>query len=176
MVFTPPMKHESFLKAFSSCQGALRAYLLAATRDVHQADDLLQEVSLVLWAKFDDYDGNRPFIAWAIGIAKFKILHWRRTDAAAKTAFSTATLELLSETAVEEAQELGATQGHLAFCLEKLHEPIRRLLKLKYWENQTIAQIAGDLSRSSEAVAMMLVRARQSLRQCIQRRIDQEAQ
>lgn len=167
------MKHELFLKAYSSCQGALRAYLLAATRDVHQADDLLQEVSVVLWSKFDEYDSDRPFVAWAIGIAKFKVLNWRRT--VANKAFSPSTLELLARTAAEEDQNLHATQGHLSICLEKLHEPIRNVLRLKYWESQSISQISENLCRSSESVAMMLVRARQALRQCIQRRIDQEA-
>jgi len=60
------VNHRLFLKHFLREENVLRAYLLAAAGNVHTADDLLQEVSSVLWEKFDQYDENRPFRNWAL--------------------------------------------------------------------------------------------------------------
>lgn len=167
------MKHESFLKEFNLAHGALHVYLLAAVRDSHEADDLLQEVSLVLWSKFDQYDPSRSFTAWAIGIAKYKVLHSRRS-AATTNMLSSSVLEALADETTD-LQGGHSPQDHLAECLSRLSEPLRQILNLKYWERRSIAQIAQSLTRSSQSVAMMLVRARQSIRQCIQQRVDQES-
>ena len=48
--------HRTFLKHFLPTAHVLKAYLLAATGDMHAADDLLQEVSSVLWEKLDQYE------------------------------------------------------------------------------------------------------------------------
>ena len=44
------MEREKFLEHYMEIQRPLRAYLLAATGDLHEADDLSQVVWQVLWA------------------------------------------------------------------------------------------------------------------------------
>jgi DNA-directed RNA polymerase specialized sigma24 family protein len=71
--------HRSFLRQFLPHEGLLRAYLRAGTRDPNEAEELLQEVSALLWEKFDSYDPSRPFSAWALGFARLQILKSSRT-------------------------------------------------------------------------------------------------
>ena len=57
----------------------LATYLLAATGDPHAAEDLLQGVAATLWQELADYDQTRPFGAWAVGVARLKVLRWCQT-------------------------------------------------------------------------------------------------
>jgi len=41
----------------------------------------MQEVSVVLWKKFADFREGAGFPAWALGVARFEALAWRRDKA-----------------------------------------------------------------------------------------------
>ena len=105
--------HRRFLRHFLPAEPLLRSYLLAATGDVHAADDLLQEVSSVLWEKLDQYDEARPFRAWALGIARLEVLKWRQRLARSREALSGDTLGALAEAAAELAPEIDERLAHL---------------------------------------------------------------
>ena len=67
-------RQQDFLKHFLRHQDDLRAFIGSIVRDRHACDDILQEVALVLWQKFDAYDPARSFGGWARGIAANKIM------------------------------------------------------------------------------------------------------
>src|SRR5690606_5033835 len=60
-------------------QPAISAYLSANVIDVHHAEDLVQEVAQVVAEKFDEYDRDRSFTSWALGIARHRLLKYYRT-------------------------------------------------------------------------------------------------
>lgn len=47
-------------------------------RDPGHSKDVLQETALVLLRMFREWDSTRPFLPWAIGAAKFKIVDHER--------------------------------------------------------------------------------------------------
>jgi hypothetical protein len=51
-------------------QARLRAYLFSRTGDIDAADDLAQEVFLVVFRLIDQYDSARPAWPWLMGIAR----------------------------------------------------------------------------------------------------------
>ena len=163
--------HRRFLRHFLPAEPLLRSYLLAATGDVHAADDLLQEVSSVLWEKLDQYDEARPFRAWALGIARLEVLKWRQRLARSREALSGDTLGALAEAAAELAPEIDERLAHLRRCVEGLQERTRRVLRLRYWERLPIRQVAERVGKTVGAIEMVLVRARRGLRQCVERRL-----
>ena len=67
-----------FLHFFRRAETDLRAFIGSVIRDPHAREDIFQEVSRTLWERFDDYDLERPFGAWARGIASRKMLEARR--------------------------------------------------------------------------------------------------
>src|SRR4051812_16002376 len=71
----------TFLEHFLRAEREIRAYLYAATRDVHATDDLVQDVSRTLLEKWDKYDHTRPFTPWAVGFAHMQVLKWRQQRA-----------------------------------------------------------------------------------------------
>ena len=71
---------EQFTLLWTKAQPVVAAYIGSLVRDVHDAEDILHEVALVLVRKRDQYDPSQPFARWAIGIAKRQVLkHLERT-------------------------------------------------------------------------------------------------
>lgn len=163
--------HRRFLSEFLPAEPLLRSYLLAATGDMHAADDLLQEVSSVLWEKIDQYDEARPFRFWALGIARLEVLKWRQRLARSRETLSPDTLTALADTAADMAPEIDERLVLLRRCVERLQEKTRQILRLRYWQRLPIRQVAGQVGKSVAAIEMVLVRARRSLRECVERRL-----
>ncbi|MBN1669479.1 MAG: RNA polymerase subunit sigma, partial [Kiritimatiellae bacterium] len=65
--------HTRFLELHMANQRDIFNYLLAAVHDFQDAEDLLQDVTLVLWKKFDQYKEEFPFLRWALGIARREV-------------------------------------------------------------------------------------------------------
>jgi RNA polymerase sigma-70 factor (ECF subfamily) len=164
--------HRRFLRHFLREQGALRAYLLASVRDAHQADDLLQEVSSVLWESFGAYDEQRPFRAWALGFARIELLRWKRAQAKGAGVLSEETLALLARTADETASQAELRRSHLGACVESLGEHVRDIVRLRYLESLPVRDLAHRVRKSVAAVEMILVRTRRALRDCVDRKLQ----
>src|SRR5262245_22061331 len=92
-----------FLRLFLQNERRLYAYILTLLPHRADADDVLQEASLVMWDKFDDEHPPADFVAWGCRIAYFKVLDFRKKRQRSRVLFSQATLERLAETAAEQA-------------------------------------------------------------------------
>ena len=75
--------HEQFTRRWTEAQPIVAGYISAVVPDFQEAEDLLQDVAVILLRKFPEYDAQRPFVAWAIGIAKREVLVARRRTRAA---------------------------------------------------------------------------------------------
>lgn len=164
-----------FLKLHMAHQRSLYGFLLAAVRNPVEADDLLQQVTLILWKKFGSFREGSPYLAWAFGVARFEIAsHFRRQGRGERRL----PLEILDQVAPElEAQEgrLEQERGALAECVRVLPEPLRELLRLRYDEGASLRDLAGRLGQSLAAVNMKIVRIRRALLDCTRRRLAGEA-
>lgn len=165
--------HDHFLPYFLSAQSDLRAFIGAAVRDPVTREDVFQEVSMILWKKFEFYDPARPFGAWARGIAARKILEDRRLRAKLPESCTAETLESLSHGfSTDEAESPWPDREKaLHHCLEMLPERSARFLRDRYHESQTIEAIAADAGLSTEALYQTLSRLRRQLRECVRRRL-----
>jgi RNA polymerase sigma-70 factor (ECF subfamily) len=165
------LDHQDFLSYFLPEELHLRSYLLAATGDVHDSDDLLQIVARVLWEKAEQYDESRPFRQWALGIARMEVLKWKQRTARSKVALSDEAISQVAEVAAESPHRGSLLADSLRYCLENLKHTARRVVDLKYSDGLAIREIAARLEKSLPAVEMILVRSRRSLRECVQRQL-----
>lgn len=165
--------HDTFLPLFLAAQPDLRAFIGAAVRDPVTREDVFQEVSMILWKKFDSFDGTRSFGAWARGIAARKIFEDRRLRAKLPEACTPETLEALSRGFVQEEQEASwqDRERALNFCLEILPERSARFLEARYQQGQPVDTIALEAGLSADALYQILSRLRRQLRECVQRRL-----
>ena len=52
-------------------------YIFSLVRNRADAEDLLQETSITLWEKFDQFDPETDFIPWAFRVALWKVKNFQ---------------------------------------------------------------------------------------------------
>ena len=57
--------HAEFIGLFAQHHSDILAYIYKLVHDRHDADDLFQRTSIVLWSKFDSFEPSSNFLAWA---------------------------------------------------------------------------------------------------------------
>ncbi len=169
-------KSKRFLRLFLQTERRLYAYILTLLPRRADADDVLQEASLVMWDKFDERHPPGDFLAWGCRIAYFKVLDWYKKSHRSRVLFSQEMLERIAETAVEQSAtlQLDARREALAGCIEKLRPADRDLLTRRFAEGATTQSTASQLGRSVDAVYKALAKIRQALFDCVTKALAQE--
>jgi RNA polymerase sigma-70 factor (ECF subfamily) len=171
-----PAKGRMFLRLFMQNKHRLYAYILTLLPNRADADDVLQEASLVMWDKFDEGHPPADFAAWGCRVAYFKVLDFYKRGHRCRVRFSQPMLERLAETAVEQAAtlQLDERREALAACMEKLSPRDRDLLACRFAEGATTQSTAAQVRRSVDAVYKALAKIRQALFDCVTRTLAQE--
>jgi RNA polymerase sigma-70 factor (ECF subfamily) len=169
-------KGKLFLRLFLQNERRLYAYILTLLPNRADADDVLQEASLVLWDKFDERDPPADFAAWGCRIAYFKVLDFYKKSQRSRVRFSQALLERVAETAAEQAAtlQLDERREALTACIEKLSPRDRDLLARRLAQGATTRSTAAQVGRSVEAVYKALAKIRQALFDCVTRTLAEE--
>jgi RNA polymerase sigma-70 factor, ECF subfamily len=171
-----PVKSKVFLRLFLQNERRLYAYILTLLPNRADADDVLQEASLVMWDKFDEHNPPADFAAWGCRIAYFKVLDFYKKAQRSRVVFSQPMLERVAETAAEQAATLQLDARHEALdgCLGKLRPADRELLARRFAEGATTQSTAAEVGRSVDAVYKALAKIRQALFDCVTRTLAQE--
>jgi|ERR1043166_2462151 RNA polymerase sigma-70 factor (ECF subfamily) len=155
-----------FMKMYLAAQPPIRSYLFGLLRNAQDADDVFQEVSLVLWERFGDYDDRWPFLSWAFGIARNHVARWRRSRSKTRVWLPPEVEEKLAVTAAELEEELAPQRRALQDCLEKLGPQARELLALRYEQQLSLQEIAARRKMTLNAVNKALGKIRALLADC----------
>ena len=156
-----------FLRRFTKAQPALRRYVLAHLPDFHQAEDVLQEVAVVLWDRREEFDPSRNFEAWAFGITRNKLLHSRRDVATRRMVLTGEISERLAEKLSSPEARPAPRHGRLKECLGRLAARAREVVEMKYDRDLSAEAIAEVTGSSANAVRILLCRVRRSLARCL---------
>src|SRR4051794_6495281 len=151
-----------FLRLFLQNERRLYAYILTLLPHRADADDVLQEASLVMWDKFDDRHPPDDFTAWGCRIAYFKVLDYYRKRQRCRVRFCQAMLDRVAETAVEHsaALQLDDRREALTGCVEKLPPKDQDLLARRFAPGSTTQSTAAAVGRSVDAVYKALAKIR----------------
>lgn len=163
--------HDEYIRCLLAAESSLRGYILAHVRDFDLAEDLLQGTAVALWRKFAGYDRSRPFLAWAIGMARNEIRKEIRASAQATTVFDSELAERLAECYVTLESELSERRRALRLCMERLPRSMRSAVGLRYEDGLDLGAIGARLGRTLAAVKVLLHRARLALEKCIRSRL-----
>lgn len=122
---------------------------------------------MVLWRKFRLFRADGDFVAWAIGIAKFEVLAWRRDKARDREWLSGALIEILADQSIADESRLGRQRESLAGCLERLSAAHRELLLAAYRPGAKIQEVAVQSGRSIGGFYQWLHRMKRMLLDCV---------
>jgi RNA polymerase sigma-70 factor (ECF subfamily) len=161
---------EQLARLWTESQPVVAAFVLSAIPDFHQAEDVLQQVAVVLVREFDQFDRSRQFLPWALGIARNLALKSRRDVARrSKYVINEALLDQIQISFHEGEDSLIAIRKWLRHCLEKQPQKILELLRWRYAHDMKPSEAAERMGITSNTVRAMLHRAREALRKCIRR-------
>jgi len=157
---------------FVKHQLAVRAFILSLEPNFTDAEDLLQEVFLVVTRKASQFEEGTNFFAWACTIARYKLLESIRRRSRSQD-LSEEVVEALC--AVEPAEHFEDDRlVALQNCLELLAPRARQMMYLRYYGEHSPAEIARLVSWTPNAVRVALSRARTVLQDCLERKIGRE--
>jgi RNA polymerase sigma-70 factor (ECF subfamily) len=166
-------RHDRFLRRFTSNELAIRAYVRRLVPTRGDADDVMQEVSVVLWKKFGEFREDGDFRAWAFGVARYEALAWRRDKARDRLVLDeTVVAKLAEETPAYESQ-LERQREALDECMEKVTPAQRELLMKAYQPDRLIQDVASGSGRTLPGFYQWLHRVRRMLLNCIRRSLSQ---
>lgn len=94
-----------FVSLWTQYQPEVRRYVALLLPHPNDADDVIQQTATRLWEKFDQYDSQRPFVAWAIRFAYHEVLSWRQRQARERLVFSEDLIAQLHQTFGDEASK-----------------------------------------------------------------------
>jgi len=148
--------------------GYLRARLLQAT----DADDMTQEVFLRFYLAQARFDSNALVRPWLLGIARNLLReHVKGLKRRKEVTWTELCLELESVMPTDVLQDDDEDiLHHLPRCLEELGPSAREAIDLQYRGERKLADIGRQLHRSEGAVKLLLHRARQALKSCLEQR------
>ncbi len=168
-------REREFADRLGGYQTQLFGYIYSLVRNLDDADDLFQQVSLVLWDKFDRYERGRNFLSWACGVARYEVLNFLRHRSRHRLYFSDTLALLLIE--AHEDQDRGSVESRrqaLGECLKKLNPKDGRLLDECYADATRITEVARNHGRSSQSIHNSLRRIRHSLFVCVKLSLPDE--
>lgn len=156
-------------------QRQIFGYIYTLVPDRADAEDILQETSLVICEKFDEFNEGTDFVAWACQIAWWNVRRARQKFARSKVVFDDEVLASVASTATTMADELDHRHDALAHCLGKLHPRDRDLLLTRYEPGGGVEAAAQRSGRSLDAAYKALTRLRKLLHDCVTQRLAKEA-
>jgi len=171
---TPLDRSKQLMLLMTQHQRRIFGYIYTLVPFRHDAEDILQETSLVICEKFDQFKLGTDFAAWACQIAYWEVRRARQKFARSKVLFNQEVVDAIAETAAELAPGMSARREALAKCLEKLHPRDRELLMTRYEPGSGVEQAAKRSGRSLEAAYKALARLRKLLLDCVSLQLSME--
>jgi RNA polymerase sigma-70 factor (ECF subfamily) len=169
-------RQSQFIELLGGSQSRLFGYLYAHVLNMADAEDLYQQVALLLWEKFDQFTPGTDFGAWGIRVAELKIKNFLRGKRRSKVVFSDEVMQRIVEHQSQLTQEaVEARTDALQKCLGRLPKMDRQLVEQCYAGDYKIKDVAENEGRSPGAVYTALCRIRQVLLACIERTVAAEA-
>ncbi len=147
----------------------ISSYISCLVPNHNDSEDILQETTSVMWEKFDSYETGTDFLAWALAIARYKVLAYRRDRARSKVQFDDNVIELIENASkIKRIKDNSANKiSFLKECVGKLSEREHLLIKLKFSHNYTNKKLAGRVGVSVNTISRHLSKIYHNLLSCV---------
>ncbi|HEY2572480.1 MAG TPA: sigma-70 family RNA polymerase sigma factor [Verrucomicrobiaceae bacterium] len=159
--------HDQFLRFFAAHEPALRTFVRSLLPSLADASEVMQEVAVVLWQKFEDFDATRDFRKWAFGVARYEALAYLRDKARDRHVFNDELVGRLADEAATAEQRHEAQREALDTCLQKLPEPQRNLVLAAYVKGARMDELAAQRGQTAMSLYKLLHRIRRVLMECV---------
>jgi len=163
-----------FVRLYSAAYPRVYRYILSLVPRRSDADEVMQETSVVLWQKFNEFLVDRDFTHWACGIARLVVLELLRKQKPFLLGFDEQLVTQLASRREEQYELMELRQEFLEECKEHLTEKDIQLLDLFYGSSKGAQKAASQQGCTLRNIYQQLGRIRRGLFQCIERKIAGE--
>ena len=170
----PSQNHSEFARLYADSQSRLFAFICSLLGSYDSARDVLQETNAVMWEKRETFEIGTNFTAWSFRIARFQVMAFREKQSRDRLVFSDKLIERVAEEVGVFNEQHEQRQAALDQCLNVLPRKQSALIQLRYRSGESVNQIAEQLGKPANTIAVQLHRIRQALIDCVQRRLGQK--
>ena len=173
-----PKDPEVFSQLVRDHHRELLVYARALTHDVLTAREVVQDAFVVAFEKMDTFDVTRDFAAWMRGIVRNKWREWLRRNRRPQIS-DTELATMDAQVANWQASKAAGSSvvfDALEQCLDRLPENLRATVDACYYRGETGDEAAQTLGVAPAAVRKRLQRARDLLRDCVEKKIGSPSQ
>lgn len=155
---------------------ARRIYAFIRAVISHQADaeDTFQDVSVVLWEKFAQFQRGTNFGAWATQVARYTILNFQQSKRRSAASFAEDFVDSIADEITQMDDLLEAQHRALADCYHRLSETERNLLDKRYGSGATVKDLSVQVGRPLRTVYRVIDLIHSRLLTCIERALQKE--
>lgn len=164
-------KHDRFLRLIAEHQAALHNFIRSMLPNREEASEVLQDVLVVLWQKFD---AAEDFKKWAFGVARLETLKFLQSCARDRHVFDDELANRLADDMASMEERHLSQREALDACLKKLDDPQRELTLEAYTRGVRMNELAARRGKTPMALYKLLHRIRQSLLDCVRRQLAGE--
>ena len=165
----PQSKHSEFARLTAQHERSDKSCILANDASWSDVGEIWQEASVRLWLEFEKYEPGFDFAAWAVRVAHFQILPWRKNAGRSRLLFGSEFIDRLKFSQQQFfSKRFQARLTALNHCLKNCSEWQRGLSTLFCKSNRRSEQVAAAMRCSVDAVYKSTQRIRKFLRRCIE--------
>jgi RNA polymerase sigma-70 factor (ECF subfamily) len=164
-----------FIRLMTKHERLVYGYILSLVPNWADADEILQETNIRLWEEFDKFTPGTNFAAWAVRVAHFQVLTWRKRVSRSRLVFDQRVIDTLAEEPYWTDEAFEARQQALGDCVSELPAHSRELLRSCYVGGTKIKDVASKLQRTPASVYKALERIRVTLHTCIEKRMARQS-
>lgn len=161
------------VQVFTRYQRTIQAYAYAIVHDMHLAEDVTQEVAIVLATEWQSVAEREDLTSWLLEVTRRKALESSRRSGRSAVTLSEEVLEQVGDQFSAQVSTTGTgseDSAMMAECVGRLVRVSQRVVHARYAESLTCEEIAAQIGRSVQSVYSILKRARLMLVQCFERK------
>ncbi|ARN56528.1 RNA polymerase sigma-D factor [Sedimentisphaera salicampi] len=158
---------EELTVLWTRAQSVVAGFISTLVPDFQDADDILQNVAVILVSKFDEYDRNRSFTSWAVGIARNEVLRYYERGKGREKCLSQDAIEQLEKVYCQENENLTSLKTELNRCISKLRGKWKLVVELHYYSGLAPGRIAQKLGMTTNNIYVLMHRIRLALKDCV---------
>ncbi len=165
---------ESFISLLTAHQHRVYTYIMSRVPRKSDADDIMQETTLTMWRKFDNFEEGTDFIAWGFSIARYCIMSFRKKQKSLCLYLSDEAIQAIDSDAKENSRDNDARVNALKGCMKKLNPSSQQLLFMRYDQEIPTKTIAVRIGKSAPYVYKALAKIHEFLLRCVRRNLAVE--
>jgi RNA polymerase sigma-70 factor (ECF subfamily) len=158
----------ALVEIYNQCQAPVYRYVYYRVGSSALAEELTAEVFVRMVERLDSFrDVGRPILAWLYTIARNLMVDHQRSQGRAALLPLDDALAADEDGQPHQVAEVRETHSNLLAALERLTEPQRQVILLKFMEARSNAEVAAILGRDEGSVKSLQHRALAALRRTL---------